>query len=138
MDMKDFHRLCSDAIEYLVRITHERCDAYILIGANAPGTFWPSPNSPNGHSDAGFHSGSKPGIVLCEVRKYFLEVIEGWFGKDDLHVSRYLANTASTSLSLAYRPSAAACSPRLMPASSCAVGRYSPESPASNSNAMPA
>src|ERR1700732_3804645 len=66
-----------------------------------------------------------------------VEVIECFVGvDDDFHLPRNFANTASTWLSLAKRPSAAARRPRSIPASSSGVGSYSPSlNPASSSSA---
>ncbi len=84
-------------------------------------------------------SGLRHWGVDGQIDRDRVKVGQGRFGENDLHPRPNLAKAASTSLSVAKRPSSAARRPRSIPASSAAVGSYSPPwKPASISSASSA
>src|SRR5262250_2319317 len=96
-----------------------RDDANAATLLYLPRTLGPSP-------DALFKRCQYCWIVQFNEREDFVEIAQRFVGIDDFHARRCLAKTASTSSSVAKRPSRAALRPRSIPASSSGVARYLP------------
>ena len=121
MDVKNFDGRFGDAVENAIRIRSERYHAYAGPSAGPLRAFGPVTDPGEGNSQPPIEVGLDLRVVNDEPIDDFVEIREGVFGEDDLHVLS-LASTASTCSSVANRPSAAARRPRSMPASSSGVG----------------
>src|SRR5215470_7694335 len=125
-DMQYLDGVARDLIEQFVGILNERYDVNAWTLFNHLRTFWPPSDAPLDGAESLLKRLAYGRIVVSEKFKNFVEVAQSLVGEHDLHVRRCLANTASTSSSVANRPSRAARRPRSMPANSSAVARYMP------------
>jgi len=122
MDVKNFDRVVGDAIEDAVRIAPDGENANAGPLGRSACAFRPSPDPGNDSADASFYRRCHRRVIVAQVGGDLVEVSKRVFGPEDLHAPRNLARTASTSSSVAKRPSSAARSPRSIPASSAGVG----------------
>nr|WP_257168371.1 hypothetical protein [Bradyrhizobium sp. SRS-191] len=118
MDVEDLDRIVLDAIEDRVGIASERNCADVAMSNDAPRAGRPTCDVGHDPFDALFHGLCDGRVVINEPVGYVCQIADGFGWVNDPHRAWNLANAASTSSSLANRPSFAARRPRLMPASS--------------------
>src|ERR1043166_355853 len=122
MDMQDFDRLITHAIENPVQITPERHDAHAFTLGGGGTALWPMADPREYVAKASFHAESDVRIVQVQPFADAAQVVPRRRRQDDLHLPRNLAKAASTSSSVANRRCSASRKPRSMPSSSSADG----------------
>lgn len=118
VDVQDLDPVVANTIEDLVGIVPERGDPNIGAIDDTACDQRPTCDAGNEASDPPFDGRSDCRIMIGKPIGNIQEIPERVVCIDDLHRERNLANAASTSSSLAKRPSLAARRPRSMPASS--------------------
>src|SRR5437660_8814515 len=126
LNVENLYRIVGVTIEHFVWISNEGCRAHTRSIHDLLCALRPSTDSFEESVQSFFKCQRDGRIIPSYETENLVEIAKRVLGKDDFHPRRCLAKTASTSASVANRPSLAALRPRSMPSSSSRVARYTP------------